>query len=271
VSGIPDDAVVEPSDEVYRIYGSVMYTVQYWELALTLRWWLMLTPSSDEREAESEAAAKAVDRLEKAFTKVTAGQARRELEGDMPDELLAMIGDLIDDRNRLAHRFLREQQARVGFRPGTLGWLGDARARFDASFRALDANPADGGSYEGVVRPHWPALAEILVERLSPANPSTTRRHSKRYRKPRIPRWRGDESSFNGVSAGGNTLATSMSSQILLIVRRGPRRPYRTDRRDRMDTTNAPPARLRALWRESSVGVRVSLGALLLRAGIPRS
>lgn len=156
----------ESSDEVYRIYGNVMHTVQYWELSLTLHWWQMLTPASDDREAESEAAAKAVDRLEKAFTKVTASQARKELEGDMPDELLAAVADLIDDRNRLAHRFLREQQVGGDFKPGTLAWLGDAGARFDASVRALESDGDRRGSYGGAVRSHWPALAEALVEQL---------------------------------------------------------------------------------------------------------
>lgn len=47
-----------------------------------------LRPPSDQREAESKPATKAVDRLEKAFTKVTAAQARNDLEGELPGELL---------------------------------------------------------------------------------------------------------------------------------------------------------------------------------------
>jgi len=161
-----DAGAFEAGDEVYRIYGSVMHAVQYWELVLALRWWRMLTPPSDDREADSTAAAKPVNRLETAFTKVTASQARKELEGDMPDELLAAVGGLIDDRNRLAHRFLRERQFGADFRPGTLAWLGNAGARFDASTRSLGEDLASGGSYEGAVRPHWPTLGETLVERL---------------------------------------------------------------------------------------------------------
>lgn len=167
----PESPALEPSDEVYRIYGSVMHVVQYWELALVLRWWQMLTPPVDQREAESRAAAKAVDRLEKAFTKVTASQARKDLEGDLPEDLLATVGDLIEDRNRLAHRFLREQQEGAGFRQGTLRWLGDAGARFDAAVRALNADPGGREPYEGAVRPHWQALGEVLVERLFAGKP----------------------------------------------------------------------------------------------------
>lgn len=166
-----EEGVFESNDEVYRIYGSVMHAVQYWELVLTMRWWLMLTPPSNHREAESKAAAEAVARLEKAFTRVTASQARKELEGEMPHELLAAVGDLIDDRNRLAHRFLREQQSNGDFRPGTLAWLGDAGARFDASTRMLLSDLARRGAYAGAVRAHWPKLAKTLVDRLFAGDP----------------------------------------------------------------------------------------------------
>lgn len=171
---MPDapDAADEPSDEVYRIYGKVMHTVQYWELVLTLRWWRMLTPPRNDREAESQAAAKAVNRLETAFTKVTASQARKELEEDLPEELLAVVGPLIEDRNRLAHRFLREQQSGADFRPGTLAWLGDAGAQFDASIPALVEDLAARGPYEGAVRPHWAALGDTVVERLFTGEPA---------------------------------------------------------------------------------------------------
>lgn len=79
---------------------------------------------------------------------------------------MAAVSDLIDDRNRLAHRFLREQQVGADFRPGTLAWLGDAGERFDASTHALGEELASGGSYEGAVRPHWPALGDALVQSL---------------------------------------------------------------------------------------------------------
>jgi hypothetical protein len=128
---------LEPSDEVYLVYGSVMHTVQYWELALALRSWRMHTPPVEQREAESQSAAKAVDRIEKASTRATASQARKELEGELPEELLETVSELIAVRNRLAHRFLRDR-------------LGD---------------------YDGAVRPHWPAVADAVVERLFAGEP----------------------------------------------------------------------------------------------------
>lgn len=117
--GVPgaSNTPVEPSDEVYRVYGSVMHTVQYWELALAVLWWQVTTPEADRREAESKASRKAVDRLEKAFTKMTASQARKELENDLPPETLGLVGGLLEARNQLAHRFLRERQDADGFKP----------------------------------------------------------------------------------------------------------------------------------------------------------
>ena len=171
MSAEPDAPAVEPSDEVYCVYGSVMHIVQYWELLLAMRWWQMLTPPVDRREAESKAAAKAIDRLNKAFTKVTASQARKDLEDELPPELLEAVGGLIDDRNRLAHRFLRERQAGPDFGPGTLALLGDYGARFDASIQSLGEVVTTTGSYEGAVRDHWPSLAETLAERLLTGEP----------------------------------------------------------------------------------------------------
>jgi hypothetical protein len=128
---------IEPADEVYRIYGNVMHLVQTWESAVVLLWWRAGIPEGGSGEAEAERSASAVDRLERAITRVTAGQARRELGGELPTEIADSVANLIPDRNRLAHRFLREQQVDAGFAPGTLEWLGDAGARFDACIRAL--------------------------------------------------------------------------------------------------------------------------------------
>lgn len=153
---------VEPSDEVYRVYGNVMHTVQYWELVLAFMWWWTTTPKSEGREAESKEARRAVDRLEKAFTKVTASQARKELEDDLPSEIRDAVRGLLDDRNRLAHRFLRDRQDGKGFKPGTLGLLGDVGQRFDVSIQALWAHLAAFEPYRGQVRPHWPLFAEAL-------------------------------------------------------------------------------------------------------------
>lgn len=161
---------VESSDEVYRIYGSVMHTVQYWELALTLRAWRVLLPEAEQREAESQAAAEAVDQLERAFQKVTAGQARKRLEDALPPEVFAQVASLVQDRNRLVHRFLREQQDGSGFRAETLRWLGEAGQRFDESVHLLFEEGVED-AYAGPVRDFWPEVADVLVDRLFSGEP----------------------------------------------------------------------------------------------------
>jgi hypothetical protein len=165
----PRTLPAEPSKEVYFIYGNVMHIVHWWELLTAVIWWQNTTPEAEQREAESKGAEKAIVRLERAFTKVTASQARRELEGKLEPELLDDIAERLDDRNRLAHRFLREQQTERGFMPGTLEWLGEAGGRFDASLRTLYARTE--GDYAGVVRPHWPGLGQTILTRLFSGEP----------------------------------------------------------------------------------------------------
>lgn len=95
----------EPADGVYALYGRVMMAVQYWELALAMTWWQRTTPPNANRgAADSRASKKAVTRLERAFTKVTAGQALPELRDELPADLHESLTRLQDDRNRLAHR-----------------------------------------------------------------------------------------------------------------------------------------------------------------------
>ena len=161
----------EAAHEVYGIYGNVMHLVQTWELALAILWWRGTTPASGTGEAESKASAEAVDRLENAFIKVTASQARRDLGDDLPIEIAELVGELLPIRNRLAHRFLREQQLGTGFEPGTLAWLGSAGARFDESVRTIFKRMGSLGSYEGPVRAHWPNLGDKLVDRLLAGEP----------------------------------------------------------------------------------------------------
>jgi hypothetical protein len=162
---------IESNDEVHRVYGSVMHVVQFWELALALAWCQATTPAGERAEAESTASKKAVHRLETAFGKVTASQARKELGDDLPPEVLGSVSELVRDRNRLAHRFLRERQCADGFKPGTLAWLGDAGFRFDASVRALSVHMDSAGPYQGDVAPHWPAIGTSLTAHLFAGEP----------------------------------------------------------------------------------------------------
>lgn len=156
---------LEPADEVYRIYGNVMHLVQTWELALALLSWRVKLPQPSG-EAESDASAVAVGELERAFQRVTAGRARRDLEDNLPAEVAGTLDALIPNRNRLAHRFLREQQLRDGFQPGSLVWLGNAGAGFEASLKQINLQLDAFGSYDGPVRSHWPRLAQLLAGRL---------------------------------------------------------------------------------------------------------
>lgn len=160
----------ESFDEVLRIYGSVMHLVQNWELALALLSWRVKLPQPSG-EAESEASAKAVDQLQRAFQRVTASQARRDLGDDLPAEIADTLESLIPDRNRLAHRFLREQQLRDGFQLGSLVWLGNAGARFEASMKQISARLDSFDPYDGPVRPHWSQLAQTLSDRLFGGEP----------------------------------------------------------------------------------------------------
>jgi hypothetical protein len=162
---------IEPADDIYRAYGSIMHLVQTWESAVVLLWWRAGIPEGGTGEAETPASVTVVQRLERAFTRVTAGQARRALGDDMPPAIAQAVADLIPDRNRLAHRFLREQQLGPGFAPGTMQWLVEAGERFDACLRSLFEHMESFGSYDGVVRPHWPDLADKAVERLMRGEP----------------------------------------------------------------------------------------------------
>ena len=155
----------EPQQRVYALYGAIMHLVQSWEQSLSLIWWRSTLTGSDG-EAETTASANAVLRLQHAFQKVTASQARRELGDDLPAEIADKVAELVPDRNRLAHRFLREQQLRDAFKPGTMAWMEQAGVRFEASMRQIADHLGSFGDYAGPVRSHWPQLAQDLTGRL---------------------------------------------------------------------------------------------------------
>lgn len=165
-----DVGATEDIDDVFRVYGAVMRTVQWWERTLALLWWRALLTPSDRREAESKASAKAVARLEHAFSKVTAAQAAKELDG-LPPELSEEVGELLPHRNRLAHRFLLEHEHAGAFKHGTLRQLAEYGGRFDAATRALMDQLDTTAGYTGEVRDHWPALAQKIEDRLWAGQP----------------------------------------------------------------------------------------------------
>lgn len=75
---------------------------------------------------------------------------------------------MIDERNRLAHRFLRERAAPDGqFEPGTCDELAALAKRFLISLRSVMSTIDSFDTYEGPVLKHWPELAERITERVS--------------------------------------------------------------------------------------------------------
>jgi hypothetical protein len=166
---------IEPASDIYRAYGSVMHLAQTWESAVVMLWWRALGSRRAGRvRRKTPASVAVVERLEKAFMRVTAGQARRELGNDVSPEFAQAVADLVPERNRLAHRFLREQQLGPGFAAGAMAWLGDVGARFDGCLHSIFRHMESFGAYDGVVRPHWPELAERAVERLFAGEPHRT-------------------------------------------------------------------------------------------------
>jgi hypothetical protein len=72
------------------------------------------------------------------------------------------------ERNRLAHRFLREQAVDGGaFKAGTHDQLLALGNRFMDSYEAIVHEVMKGDPYTGPVPPHWPELADRITERLS--------------------------------------------------------------------------------------------------------
>lgn len=160
----------EPFPAVYELYGFVMFNAQLWERALALIWWQETKrpnakPSGD---FDTRSSKKAVARLEAALLRTTAPAARAKVAATLGDEADAEIGELIEARNRLAHRFLIEQIQDGGtFRPGTLRTLVVLGERFFLSLGQLHAVIDSYPVYEGPVLDGWPELAERIHERLN--------------------------------------------------------------------------------------------------------
>jgi hypothetical protein len=155
-------------DAVLRTYGEVMVQVQQWELALALLWWKV--ERNDDGPAgdfDTKASQEQIRRLQAAFLKKTAGSVREQVEPHLDTETAANLKAIWDERNRLAHRYLREQDTDgSGFSDGTFGELMELGNRFEASASGVVEALMSGGDYAGPVPGHWPALAERLIGRL---------------------------------------------------------------------------------------------------------
>jgi hypothetical protein len=157
-------------DGVLRGYGEVMAVVQEWELALTL------VSHHAERKPNSQPvddfdtskSQKEIRRLEDAFLRKTAQAARQSVEPLLEPDTAKDLQGLMTERNRLAHRFLREHAVPGGsdFEPGThreLLALGD---KFDRARASVMRTLAGFEDYTGPVPEHWPAIAGRITERL---------------------------------------------------------------------------------------------------------
>ena len=150
-------------------YGEVMWRVQMWELGLALVWWRYKRkhksrPSGDVDSARTQ---EELRRLEVAFLKASAQSVREAVEPQLEPAAAESLQELMHQRNRLVHRFLRDQrESGGGFRPGTGRQLMELEDAFDESAKALMRTLTSLGEHDGPVLPHWPAAAEGITDRL---------------------------------------------------------------------------------------------------------
>jgi hypothetical protein len=77
------------------------------------------------------------------------------------------LDELMTERNRLAHRFLRERVADDrNFKPGTHDQLVALGNRFMGSLESVMQTIAAFEPYQGPVLEHWSPLAERITERV---------------------------------------------------------------------------------------------------------
>lgn len=160
----------ESRERVLISYGEVMCVVQMWEQALALTWWLAARrhkkrPSGDFDTRRSQ---KEIMRLEAAFLRTPAQAIREAVAPHLEARIARNLAALMAERNRLAHRFLREQDRGDGtFKTGThdqLVGLGDAfMESLDSIMQTI---VTDYEQYDGPVPDHWPPVAERILGRL---------------------------------------------------------------------------------------------------------
>jgi hypothetical protein len=150
-------------------YGEVMSIVQLWEQALAVVWWHTQRkhgsrPSGDFDTPRSQ---KQIARLEAAFLRMTAQAVREAVAPCLEPKTADDLGELMAERNRLAHRFLRERVADDrDFKAGTHDQLIALGDRFMGSLESVMRTIAAFESYRGPVLEHWSPLAERIMERV---------------------------------------------------------------------------------------------------------
>jgi hypothetical protein len=161
---------LDARERVLVLYGEVMSIVQFWEQTLAIIWWRTerRNPTRPTGDFNTPRSQKEITRLEAAFLRLTAQKAREAVASHLEPAAADDLGGLMTERNRLAHRFLRERSAGDGdFLPGTSELLIALGSRFMASLEAAKRVIDGFEPYRGPVLAHWDAVADRIMERLS--------------------------------------------------------------------------------------------------------
>jgi hypothetical protein len=156
-------------DHVLIGYGEVMSIVQFWEQALAFVWWRTQrkNPSRPSGDFDTQRSQKEITRLEAAFLRMTAQAVRKAVAPHLEHKTADDLDELMTERNRLAHRFLRERVAGDrDFEPGTHDLLLALGNRFMASLESVMRTIEGFEPYKGPVPAHWEALGDRITERV---------------------------------------------------------------------------------------------------------
>lgn len=152
-------------------FAEVMEIMQGWEATLEALWWRTQRKHPNRRTGDSDSprSQREIVRFERAMQQKAISEIKGAVKPLLDPETAEKLDALIAARNRLAHRFLREQavhDAGGNFQPGTLDALHVLGEQFMESYRsAMDTLMALPG-YDGPVPSHWPALADRIIDRV---------------------------------------------------------------------------------------------------------
>lgn len=167
---VPRNPEPDARERVLIAYGEVMSIVQLWEQALAVIWWRTTRkqPARATGDFDTHRSQREIARLEAAFLRMTAQAVREAVTPHLGATAADNLSDLTSERNRLAHRFLRECGAEHGdFRAGTHDQLLAVGERFMQSLGAAMQVIEGFEPYRGPVGPHWEAIANRITDRLS--------------------------------------------------------------------------------------------------------
>jgi len=165
----PSSASRDSREQVLIAYGEVMSIVQMWEQALSIVWWRKerKQPSLPSGDFDTPRSQKEIRRLEAALLRTPVQAIRETVEPHLEPKTAEGLGELLAERNRLAHRFLRETvSADRNFEPGTHNRLIALGDRFMASLESVMRTIEKFESYKGPVPKHWRPLAARMMGRV---------------------------------------------------------------------------------------------------------